>query len=259
MRVTRFGEVIAIHLANARSRLVGYGVYVFVTRNTLIDTGFHAVRRQVGTLLDVHRPAGVLLTHQHEDHAGNVELIAARGIPLHAGAETFAAIRAAAPIGVYRRFVWSPMPPLRSAVTPYVPSGLELVPAPGHSADHHVVWDAERETLFSADLYLSVKVRVARPGEDPRVLARSLRAIAQLRPAIMFDSHRGRIDRPVAMLHAKADWLEQTITRIDRLVDAGQPDRAIRNEVLGREGAVGYVSAGELSRLNFVRTVRASR
>jgi len=259
MRVTRVGDVIAIHLATARSRMVGYGVYVFVTRDTMIDTGFHAVRQDVSALLDEHRPGGVLLTHQHEDHAGNVQLVASRGIPLGASAETLAAIRDVAPIGAYRRFVWSSMPPLRAAITAYAHPGLALVHAPGHSSDHHVIWDAERETLFSADLFLSVKVRLARPGEDPRVLVRSLRRIARLRPAIMFDSHRGRIDRPVAMLHAKADWLEEIIAQIDRRIDAGASDRAIRRDVLGREAAVGYCSAGELSRLNFVRTLRATR
>ena len=37
-------------------------------------------------------------------------------------------------------------------------------------------WDAERETVFGGDLFLGVRVRVAHPGEDPRQLARSVRA-----------------------------------------------------------------------------------
>jgi glyoxylase-like metal-dependent hydrolase (beta-lactamase superfamily II) len=258
-RLTRHGDVTAIHFSTVRSRVAGYGVYVFLTRGALIDTGFHAVRRQLAALLDERRPAGVLVTHHHEDHAGNVELVASRGIPIAASAETLGAIRAVPPIALYRRFVWSPMPSLRTALLDYAPPGLELIHAPGHSSDHHVVWDRERAILFSADLFLSVKVRVARPGEDPRVLVRSLRSAAALRPMLMLDAHRGVIDRPAAALHAKADWLEETIARIDRALDAGKPDRTIRNEVLGREAAVGYVSGGELSRLNFVRAVRVSR
>ncbi len=258
-RLARHGEITSIHFSTVRSRLAGYGVYVFLTRGALIDTGFHAVRRELGALLDEWRPAGVLLTHQHEDHAGNAELVASRRIPIAASEETLTAIRTVPPIALYRRFVWSPMPSLRTAIMDYVPRGLELIHAPGHSSDHHVVWDPEREVLFSADLFLSVKVRVARPGEDPRVLVRSLRSIAALRPTLMLDAHRGAIDRPVAALHAKADWLEETIARIDRAIDLGQPDRTIRDEVLGREAAVGYASGGELSRLNFVRAVRLSR
>jgi endoribonuclease LACTB2 len=254
-RVTRTGDITAVHFATARSRLVGYGVYVFLTRGTLIDTGFHGVRRELGALLNELRPSGVLLTHQHEDHAGNADLVARRGIPLGAAAETLAAIRDVAPIGFYRRFVWSAMPALRAPVTPHSPDGLVPIHAPGHSPDHHVIWDAERSTLFSGDLFLSVKVRVARPGEDPRVLARSLRTIAALEPRRMLDSHRGEIPRPAASLHAKAAWLDETIGAIDRLHAAGKGERAILREVFGGEAAVSYISGGDLSRMNFIRAV----
>ncbi len=256
MRITRFGDVEAFHISTMRSRSIGYGVYVFLTRGTLIDTGFHAARRRVAALLDERKPRGVVLTHQHEDHAGNAELVARRGIPIGASDATLAAIRDVAPIGIYRRFAWSSMRPLRSATTPYSAPGLELIPAPGHSADHHVIWDAERSTLYSADLYLSVKVRVARPGEDPRQLIGSLRRIAELRPELMLDSHRGRVERGSEMLLAKAAWLEETVGRIDGLIAQGWTDEAIRYAVLGREGLVGRVSFGDLSKLNFVRAVR---
>jgi glyoxylase-like metal-dependent hydrolase (beta-lactamase superfamily II) len=248
-------DITAVHFATARSRLVGYGVYVFLTRGTLIDTGFHAVRRELSTLLDEMRPAGVLLTHQHEDHAGNADLVARRGIPIGGAPQTFAAIRAVTPIGFYRRFVWSPMPPLRAAVIPHVPDGLELIHAPGHSPDHHVIWDAQRETLFAGDLFLSVKVRVARPGEDPRLLAQTLRSIARLNPRRMLDSHRGEIERPAQMLLAKATWLDETIGNIDQLHAAGLSYRRILAEVFGGEAAVSYISGGDLSRMNFIRAV----
>ena len=256
--VERFGEVRAIRLSSIRSRLAGYGVYIFLTRGTLIDTGFHSVRATVAALLDEWRPDGVLVTHHHEDHAGNAELVAMRGIPIDASAATLAAIRSPASIGVYRRFAWSAMPPLRSAIAEYEPPGLARLHAPGHSADHHIVWDADRSTLYSADLFLSVKVRVARPGEDPRLLIDSLRRIAGLRPTVMLDSHRGLIARPTEMLRAKADWLEATVGRIDALVERGWSDGAIRDDVLGREGFVGRVSFGDLSKLNFVKAVRGA-
>ena len=258
MRATRFGDVTAFHLSTIRSRAVGYGVYVFLARDTLIDSGFHAVRHDLAALLDARKPAGVLLTHQHEDHAGNVQLLARRSVPIGAGADTIAAVRDVAPIGIYRRFAWSSMPPLRTAITSYSAPGLALIHTPGHSPDHHIIWDAERSTLFSADLYLGVKVRVARPGEDPRQLIGSLRRAAALRPELMLDSHRGRVERPADMLLAKAAWIEDTVGRIDALIAKGWSDSAIRDEVLGRERLVGSLSFGDLSKLNFVRAVRGA-
>ena len=255
LRITQLDGITAVHFSTARSRLVGYGVYVFLTRGTLIDTAFHAVRGELGRLLDEMRPSGVLLTHQHEDHAGNAEVVARRGIPLGAATATLDAIRTVEPIGFYRRFVWSPMPPLRTPVTPYGAEGLELIAAPGHSADHHVIWDAGRRTLFAGDLFLSVKVRVARPGENPRELARSLRTIARLEPVRMLDSHKGEIARPVEMLIAKAEWLDDTIGRIDEARVAGRSESEIVATVMGGEAGVAYISGFDLSRRNFVRAV----
>ena len=257
IRVTRHDDVTAVHFATARSRAARYGVYVFIARHTLIDTAFHGARREFATLLDETHPSGVLLTHQHEDHAGNAALVAGRGIPIGASRATLDAIRTVEPIGFYRRFVWSSMPPLRREILPYAARGLELIDAPGHSPDHQVIWDAERETLFAGDLFLGVKVRVARPGEDPRRLARSLREIAELHPRRMFDSHRGAIERPREMLLAKAAWLEEVIGQIDELHAAGLPTGEILAQVFGGEAGVAYVSAGDLSRRNFIRAVTA--
>ena len=254
-RVTRLGDITAVHFGTARSRLVGYGVHVFMVRGTLIDTAFHGVRHELAALLDEMRPSGVMLTHQHEDHAGNAALVARRGIPIGAAQSTLDAIRAVTPIGVYRRFVWSSMPPLSDVVVPYIADGLELIDAPGHSADHHVIWDAERETLFAGDLFLSVKVRVARPGEDPRLLARTLRTIAGLRPRRMLDSHRGEIARPTEMLLAKAAWLDETIAQIDARHARGHGTAQILAQVFGGEAGVSYLSGGDLSRTNFIRAV----
>ena len=238
---------------------MGYSVFVFLVRDQLIDTGFPGARDAVARLLEERRPRGVLLTHQHEDHAGNVELVARRGIPVAMARTTEAALRAGeANVGFYRRACWGTMAPLRASVEAHEPVGLELLPTPGHSPDHHVVWDAERETLFAGDLFLGVKVRVARPMEDPRALAQSARRAAALGPRRLFDAHRGIIANGADALRAKAAWLDDMIGAIDERITQGWSDRAITRAVLGREDVVYAVSRGDLSRLNFVRAVRAT-
>ena len=241
--------------STARSRSVGYEVSAFLVRGTLIDCGFPDVESDLASALAAHSPSGVILTHYHEDHAGNVEYVAAHNIPISAPPATLDLLRRKPSMGFYRRFVWGTPKVLASNITPHEPDGLTMIPAPGHSPDHHVVWDADARTLYSADLFLGVKVRVARPGEDPRTLARSLRQIAKLDPVTMFDSHRGLVPNPVSTLIAKADWLDETIARIDSLRASGLNEHAIRREVLGAEDAVYWFSAGDLSRINFVRAV----
>jgi glyoxylase-like metal-dependent hydrolase (beta-lactamase superfamily II) len=224
-----------------------------------VDTGFPAVAAELDALLARERPAGIVLTHEHEDHAGNLPAVAARGLPVAASAATRAAVRVGERAGLYRRIVWGTMPPVAAPLADFAPDGLALVPTPGHCDDHHAVWDAERETLFAGDLFLGVRVRIARPAEDPRAHIRSLRAAAALRPRVMFDAHRGLVPDPVASLEAKAEWLDETVAAIDRLIDAGWSDVAIAREVLGPEDWVARFSAGDLSRANLVRAVRRTR
>jgi len=243
-------------MSSAVSRLVGYTASAFLVRGTLIDCGFHAARREMDAILARERPDGVLITHYHEDHAGNIERVASLGIPIGASPETMAKMRSPGPIRLYRRLTWHSAPPLRSTVKAFDGERLKLVAAPGHCSDHHVVWDESDGTLFGGDLYLGVKVRIAHPGEDPRVLAKTLRQISALGPTRLFDAHRGYVPDPAPLLVAKADWTEEMIAAVERRIEAGDPDAVIVREMFGGESVPGYFSGGDYSRTNFVRAVR---
>jgi glyoxylase-like metal-dependent hydrolase (beta-lactamase superfamily II) len=258
IELEKHAGVTRVMMSSAMSRAAGYQVSAYLTGGILIDCGFPGVGYDMARFLDDRRPLGVIITHHHEDHAGNVELIARGRLPILAGADTLSALRTARRISLYRRVVWGGPPQLVSPVTPLDASekGLELIHLPGHSPDHNVVWDAERRILFSSDLFLGVKVRVAFPSEEPRLLARSVRKAALLGPRVMFDSHRGLVPDPANALAAKADWMEATIGTIERKISEGWEDRAIARAVLGHESLVHYVSAGKLSRINYVRSIR---
>lgn len=256
-RRTRHADVTAIELFTRRSRAIGYTVHVYVVRGALVDTGFPAVEGEVGRLVDELRPRGAFVTHAHEDHSGNVELLARRGLPLAMGDETEARVRAAGRIPFYRRFTWESMRPLRAPVTPFVPDDLRLLAAPGHSTDHMVVWDATTRTLFSGDLFLGVKVRVMHPSEDPYRIMESLRMAMALEPERMFCAHRGPVPTPLAALRARHDWLQATVGEIERHIAAGEArDDAIARAVLGPETFTGWFSRGEYAHRNIVASVR---
>ena len=256
-RRSEHADVTALELFTRRARLARYSVHVFLVRGAMIDTGFHAVRRDVARLVDERRPRGAFVTHWHEDHAGNVELLARKGVPLGLGEATAARVRDVAPIAFYRRWTWASMPPLRTRHEPFAPDDLALLPTPGHSADHHVVWDASTRTLFAGDLFLGVKVRVTHPSEDPYRIMESLHAVIALGPERMFCAHRGLVERPVERLRAKAEWIAETIGDIERRIARGDADDgAIAREVLGRETFTGWISRGEYAHVNIVRAVR---
>jgi ribonuclease/clavin/mitogillin len=248
--------VTRLRLSSWQGRLAGYEVSAYVLRGILVDTGFPRGARELAAALDVVKPRGAIITHWHEDHAGNVPMLAGRGLPMRMHATCEATLRAQPDIRAYRHVVWGRTPRLVAPLRDFDPSPLQVVPLPGHSPDHGGVWDAERLILVSGDLFLGVKVRVAHRSESPRRLLESLRVAAALEPRLLLDAHRGPVIDATAKLRAKIAWLDETIQTITAGAARGDASRAIARRVLGREDSVGYASFGEYSKLAFVMAVR---
>lgn len=249
-----------LRMRSWRGALVGYDVSAYLLGDVLVDTGFPRGGLELVRAVETLRPRGAIVTHWHEDHAGNAPALAVRGMPLvmHAGCE--ALLRERPAIRLYRREVWGHTGPLRSRLEGFDVAPFELVETPGHSADHLVVWDAERRILASADLFLGVKVRVAHEEEEsPRALVASLRCAAALEPRLLLDAHRGPVWDAAAQLRAKANWNEEQIGEIERLHAQGVDDGEIVRRLFGGESLVGWVSGFEYSRRGFVRAVIGGR
>jgi glyoxylase-like metal-dependent hydrolase (beta-lactamase superfamily II) len=257
VEVIRHEGVTQWRFASPWSRLAGYTASAFLTTDgVLVDTGIPASRREFARLLDTHEVRAVMITHHHEDHAGNVEQVAARGLPLWLPDATLPLVTRVERIRAYRRFTWFSMPPLRSPVVRFTPDALTPVFTPGHSGDHHVLFDPASRTLFSGDLFLGVAVRITHHDEDPWQQIDSLERAAALRPVRMFDAHRGLVPNAAAALMAKATWIREMITTIESAIARGQTDAQILRAVMGGESVTGVASGGEYSRRNFIRAVR---
>lgn len=257
IRIERHDDVVRVDMSTRRSRLAGFSVSAYLVRGMLIDCGFPAASGEFERLLQQERLQGVFVTHAHEDHAGNIEAVARRGIPIAAHRDTLQQTRSPAPLAPYRRFTWGEAQPLRSSVVPFDDESLTMLHTPGHAGDHHVVWDASTRTVFAADLFIGVKVRVAHAHERPRLLVASLRQVLALEPLRVFDAHRGLLPAPLETLRAKVAWTEAMIGEVERLFNDGMPAARIARTVLGRRGMTDVVSAGEYSRVNLVRAVLA--
>lgn len=245
----------ALRLLWWRSRLVGLAVHAYLVRDVLIDTGFPAVENEIAEIARERPLRGAVVTHQHEDHAGNVERLATLDVPLGMSDATRDVVTAPQSIGFYRHFTWRAMRPLLTAHEPFRDDALELIGTPGHSADHHVVWDHHTHSLFAGDLFLGVKVRVAHAYESPSKLVASLRAMANRKPRRVFCAHRGLLRDGARALSAKADWLEAFIARVHTLHRGGANAIEIRARTLGARGLVHWFSAGDYSPDNLVRAV----
>lgn len=258
VRLERHGDVERLWMQSTSGRLAGVSVSVYVVRGVLIDTGFHRAEHEVLEAATARGITGAIVTHWHEDHAGNVAALAAQGVPIAMREDTEEILRRHPAIQLYRRLIWGRPPAVVAPISAFESAGLEGIHTPGHSPDHQVIWDSETGTLFSGDLWLGVRARVLHVAEDPRAIVTSLRRAASLSPARMFDAHRGLVEKPASALTAKAEWMTETIEMIEREIAVGRSDREIVKFVLGGEEAAALVSRGEYARVNFVRAVRRS-
>ena len=256
-------NVQGIWLETRRSRAARLGVYVFRAGPYLIDSGFSHARRQLLSWPEIDRARACLLTHHDEDHVGNAAALVHRGLTVMARPEVIDEAGRAEHLPLYRRWIWGTAPP--SEIEPmtgdFESSGWRFVPlhTPGHSINHYIFHEPERKLVFSGDLYISRRVPVAKPDEDPLELVVSLRRVLALQPDVMFCAHRGRIERPAEALTRKIEWLEEVIGRARELADRGLALDEIRKRVLGREGLIRYFSRGEYTKRNLIETVLRSR
>lgn len=256
MEIEDHGDVVRLRFQNVWSRAAGLDVSAYVVRGLLVDTAFRRVGGELAGALRQHPIRGAIVTHWHEDHAGNVAALARRGVPLALRPRTESLLRERPALRAYRTITWGRPDALRSPVVPLDVAPLELIHTPGHSADHQVVWDPETRTIFSGDLWLGVRSSVMHASEDPYQLVESLGTVLALEPERMFDAHRGLVATPADALRAKVDFLGSMMSDIERRVSDGWSDAAIVRQVLGGEHAAAFYSRGEYARVNLVRAVR---
>ena len=231
--------------------------------HTLIDTGapnqWSVVRNWVTKQNDEHGIERVLVTHHHEDHAGNAgriqELI---DVPVYAPEASLERLRDGFSIEPYRWVVWGRPTPVEAQPVPETLSltdgtALRTVSAPGH-ADDMVCYLAEAYgLLFSADLYITRRPQYLRYDEDALRLIESLHDVLQHPFHTLLCAHRGVVEDGTAALREKAKYLEALCGVVNRRYRFDRRSAAdIRREILGREGWLYWISGGDFSKSNLI-------
>src|SRR4051794_24868324 len=99
----RHGEVERLRMRSVGGAAIGLDVSAYVVRGVMVDTGFRHAAAGMAEAVQALAVRGAILTHWHEDHAGNVEMLAHGGLPLLMRPDTEAIVRRPDPIQLYRR------------------------------------------------------------------------------------------------------------------------------------------------------------
>jgi glyoxylase-like metal-dependent hydrolase (beta-lactamase superfamily II) len=201
-----------------------------------------------------------VVTHAHEDHCGNSRLLEeVLGVPSLAPEKSLPLLaRTQWNLQLYRRVLWGTPPPFNAK-----PLGerletenyrFQIIPTPGHSDDHVVLYEPERRWLFTGDLYLSPILRVLRSDENLPALIDSLRRVIGLEPKIVFCQHRGRVENATEILQQKLQYLLEICGRIDELHQQGLTEPGIAAKLPGSDFHWRLGTFNHFSKLYFVQS-----
>lgn len=238
---------------------INTAAFVYRIGGTLVDAGPPNQWRPVRDWLDADPPERLLLTHHHEDHAGNAARIADRyGLVPQAPAASLERLADGYPMPPIQRVVWGRSPrvaaePLPGRVPLADGTALEVVPAPGHSDDMVCLLWPDRGVLFAADLFLSRRLTHLRFDEDLGTLMATIERVAALEFDALLCAHRGVVEDAPAALRDKLASLTDLCGRSAALRAEGVGLAEATRRLLGREDAVSWVSAFGISKRNLVR------
>jgi glyoxylase-like metal-dependent hydrolase (beta-lactamase superfamily II) len=230
---------------------------------TLIDTGppnqWRAVRRFASEQAEEHGIDRVLVTHHHEDHAGNAaRLQELLDVPVYAPEPSLERLREGFSLETYRWVVWGrPRPveaePVPDALTLADGTTLRTLPAPGHADDMVCYLAEEHGLLFSADLYITSRPQYLRFDEDAPRLIESIHAVLEHDFDTVLCAHRGVVENGRRALSEKVKYMEAlcgVVQRRYRYDKVAVPE--ITDEILGREGLLYWASGGDFSKQNLI-------
>lgn len=252
-----YGSVRYFSLAKswAGRTIMSSGVY-FVD-GMLLDTGPANAHVEFASIIGSVDAEQVVLTHHHEDHAGNA-VFAANHLDRAPLAHPLALslLRKPAALPMYRKIIWGTAPPIDAdalgATLHTREHAFEVIHTPGHAPDHVALYEPTRRWLFAGDLYLAPRLKLARDEEDLTQMMASLRELMMLPDCTLFCQHTGRHKSHQKSLGRKLDYLLGLQQRALVMHEEGRTIAEIVRELKLGKRAMTIASRGEFSAYHLV-------
>jgi hydroxyacylglutathione hydrolase len=204
-------------------------VNVYLAGDVLIDAGSRADRRRIFKAIEGREVSLLALTHVHPDHQGAAKAVCEdRAIPLACHADDVDAmegrrrVQEASPDHPLNRLVRRLMEGPPHEVSRVLHEGDEVagfrvIHAPGHARGEVIFFRDSDRVAICGDVVRNMSYATGRPGlreppeiftYDPAENRRSIRKLAELRPAIVLPGHgpaltdMAKLERFVAALSA---------------------------------------------------------
>lgn len=235
-------------------------VFFYMVGDTAVDTGMPAARDEVVAIAREHELRRVVLTHHHEDHAGNAGPLQEAGLEVVAPPLTARLLAEDLPVPFYQHMAWGRMRPARlGTYEGRVRIGsyeAEVLPAPGHAVDQVVLYIPEKRWLFSGDVLIHERVKAFRGDEDFAASLETLERLVELEIDVLFCGHRPVAENGGAALARKLEWFRQIEEGVRRLDAEGYGyGEIIQRLGIEARGPITFFSMGDASTRNMVRSI----
>jgi glyoxylase-like metal-dependent hydrolase (beta-lactamase superfamily II) len=262
IQMEQIGEVKKFQLARSIFGKPLYFTTSYWIGGIMIDTGCAYTVNELLSALDNLPVRLVINTHSHEDHIGGNAAIQGKHrvkVMVHPLAvPVLADPKKHQPLHLYQRIMWGyPAPSQASRLSDHVETEdhcFEVMHTPGHSADHVCFYEAKKGWMFSGDAYIGGMDRALRQDYNIWQIIASLKEIADRDPDVLFPGSGHVRRRPKKEINKKIEYLNEIGERILALYKRGLSDRQIRKRLLGRERRLAYLTMGNFSGANLVRS-----
>jgi ribonuclease/clavin/mitogillin len=259
IEIISYGEVMQIRMSRYQDFPMAQWVCAYLVDGLLVDTGPAYTAQELTEAMAGRGLKQAVNTHFHEDHiSANKYLQDAYRTDIFAHPLAIDKINSPAKLYRYQEDVWGY--PVPSLVKPAVGSvetehyRFEVIPTPGHDADHICLFEPENGWLFTGDLYVTTRPVVCRPNDDMRRSLLDLRKLRSLNPVMMFPAPTHVVKDPGTKLDKLIDYLDDLGSRIDTLYNKGMEPERIRDEIFGEESPLAEFTQQQFSSLNMIRS-----
>lgn len=209
-------------------------VFCFYIDGLLIDTAQRHCEQRLLAALRAKPLEQVVLTHWHEDHTGNVAVLQKAHRPLvYAPEYTIEKVKTGFEVLPYEQFFFGKIKPASEPIrvlppiiqTPHY--AFRPIFTPGHSVDHHVLLEPNQGWLFAGDLFVGVKIKFFRKGENIYQQMDSIKRVLQEDFEVVFCAHNPQLRHGKKAFEAKLQYFEDLVGQTTRLRQKGLSLNAI--------------------------------
>lgn len=238
-------------------------VFAYAVDGILVDTGSSRFEREFVDFFRLQQINRAVLTHHHEDHSGNAAWLEKQGVPVYIHPAAIPVCLEPARLPLYRRIGWCNRERFSPLPVPDIIEGnsktWQVIETPGHTPDHVAIYGWELGVLFTGDLFISPRIRLAMRDESISGTIRSLRLLLTKDFHTLYCGHAGVVENGRVMLRLKLEYLENLTGEVLELHRRGMSIREINRRIYSRNSLMAYLSVNEWSSVNVVRSIIRGR